>query len=531
MKAGSRNWFILVGLTVLVGLALRLWQLPSQILADDEWHALNTLLNHDAGYIFRHFGHADHSIPLTLYYSLLANTIGLSELAMRLPLILAGMALLIVAPWMLKDLLNRHEQWLCTVFLALSPLAIYYSRTARPYALSMLLTFTALWVLLRWWHEPRTGRALGFVACAALAGWLHPVSLAFSGAALLFVGIAKLQEALRSRQWRPLVQILLLGLALLVPLVALLAPPIMSDWQAFSGKTGAHMIQLVTIGQSLQLFAGTSSKWVAGACLLIGLYGAVRLFRRNQRLTAFWVWAIALPPFVIAMTQADWIHHALVFTRYNLLVLPIFSMFFAAGLLALLRGLGQARLPTAGLALLALFVAGPVPPLLSVPNQFTGHMSYQFDYDAERNVYNQSLQPPQIPEFYRNLARRPGQYVLVEAPWSMEWHFNPLHFYQQTHRQKILIGFLDGLCADGRYGEYSAMTTRQLDMRHFVHLDGLERDASAADFLVFHRQMPGGMPPGVDTCLTRLNERLGAPVFEDKMITVFSLRADAADAS
>ncbi|MFA5495614.1 MAG: glycosyltransferase family 39 protein, partial [Porticoccaceae bacterium] len=499
--------------------------------ADDEWHALNTLLKHDAGYIFRHFGHADHSIPLTLYYALLANTLGLSEFAMRLPLVLAGIALLLAIPWLSKDLLDRGEQWVCTAFLALSPLAIYYSRTARPYALSMLLTFTALWLLLRWWREPRAGRAFGFVVCAALAGWLHPVSLAFTGAAMLFVGTARLLDAIRGREWRPLVQMILLGTALLAPLAALLAPPVVSDWQAFAGKTGSHVIQLATVGQSVQLFAGTSSKWVAGAWLLVGLYGAGRLFRRDRQLTAFWVWTIATPPFVIAMTQADWIHHALVFTRYNLLVLPVFAMFAAVGLLALFRGLGAARLPAAGGTLLALFATGPVPQLLPAPNQFTGHMSYQFDYDAERNVYNQSLQPAQIPAFYRDLGHRPGQYVLVEAPWSMEWHFNPLHFYQQAHRQKVLIGFLDGLCASDRYGEYPATATRQLAMRHFIHLDDLERNTSAADFLVFHRQLPGGSPPGIDICLAKLNQRLGAPVFEDETITVFSLGADAADAS
>ena len=126
-------------------LYLRLWQLPQQLLADDEWHAVNKLLLAE-GYkeIFTSYGLADHCIPLTLLYSWLANQGWLTEWNMRLPLLVAGLGLVVVFPLLLRRWLQGVECWLFAALLAVSPLLIYFSRTARPYALSTLLAAIAL---------------------------------------------------------------------------------------------------------------------------------------------------------------------------------------------------------------------------------------------------------------------------------------------------------------------------------------------------------------------------------------------------
>jgi hypothetical protein len=66
---------------------LRLWYLPDQLLADDEWHALHKVISATPADILRSFGHADHTIPLTLFYEWLAAGPGLDEWTMRLPLL------------------------------------------------------------------------------------------------------------------------------------------------------------------------------------------------------------------------------------------------------------------------------------------------------------------------------------------------------------------------------------------------------------------------------------------------------------
>ncbi|HEY3564436.1 MAG TPA: hypothetical protein VGL96_05500, partial [Casimicrobiaceae bacterium] len=57
------------------GLALRVWQVDTQILLEDEWHAIHKLLRSSALDIFTHLGHADYSIPLTLYYQWLERNV------------------------------------------------------------------------------------------------------------------------------------------------------------------------------------------------------------------------------------------------------------------------------------------------------------------------------------------------------------------------------------------------------------------------------------------------------------------------
>ena len=68
---GLIGWLTAAGLA---GGAIRGYQLRSQILADDEWHAVHKLL--DDGYlsIAIDFGFYNHSIGLTLFYRLMADT-------------------------------------------------------------------------------------------------------------------------------------------------------------------------------------------------------------------------------------------------------------------------------------------------------------------------------------------------------------------------------------------------------------------------------------------------------------------------
>src|SRR5262245_27554152 len=65
---------------ILVGTALRLYQLGDQILADDEWHALHAARDLGFAEIAKYFGGADISIPMALLYRAALKTVGLSEI-------------------------------------------------------------------------------------------------------------------------------------------------------------------------------------------------------------------------------------------------------------------------------------------------------------------------------------------------------------------------------------------------------------------------------------------------------------------
>ena len=73
--------------------------------------------------IATHFGYADHSIPLTLYYRWLYDLGILSEWQMHLPLLLAGIALLLIAPSLLRDRVPLAVRAVWMALLAVSPVS------------------------------------------------------------------------------------------------------------------------------------------------------------------------------------------------------------------------------------------------------------------------------------------------------------------------------------------------------------------------------------------------------------------------
>ncbi len=186
---------IVFALALLAGIYLRCYQLDSQILLDDEWHAIHKLLGSDARDIATHLGYADYSIPLTLYYRFLFLHGGLTELGMRLPMTLAGIALLIVAPWLVREIATFPTRTAWTALMAISPLMIWHSRTARPYAITTLLIFAALMAFRECWRcpEQRWRWAPVYVAAALFAGWLHLITCHFLLLPFVYYGVVALK--------------------------------------------------------------------------------------------------------------------------------------------------------------------------------------------------------------------------------------------------------------------------------------------------------------------------------------------------
>src|SRR5438874_8591893 len=174
---------ILIGLALAIGggIGLRFDQLPSQLLLDDEWHAVYRVVHDTPATIFLDFGHSDSSIPLTLLYYVESRAFGLSEIAMRWPLLVAGMATLAFFPWYVARRIGHAEALLFAALLAISPLLYLFSRMARPYALTLFLVYVAHIAFRRYVEAqaPKASDAAIYAASAALAAWLHPVVVPF----------------------------------------------------------------------------------------------------------------------------------------------------------------------------------------------------------------------------------------------------------------------------------------------------------------------------------------------------------------
>jgi len=525
---GSGAWNALMLAGFVTGAALRVWQIDIQILIDDEWHAVHKLLRSDALDILTHLGYADYSIPLTLYYQMLYRTIGLSEWGMHVPALLAGIGLLLVGPRLLARWapLSTRAAWMALVGIA--PLLVYHSKVARPYALTSLLTFVAIVVFRSWWLARRSGAAAIYVLATFLAGWLHPITLPFTLSPFLYYGVRALRPFDRAA-WTPLIA---LGVATAIPLAIALMPPLASDWSDFTQKAARDSVTVESIYRTWLMLAGTRSPIVAALFLVAAIAGFRSIMKRDADLAAYLATVVAVPSIVVASTGAEWISHPLVLARYLIPALPFVLLLVAEGVVTTialaLRAPGA--MPMAAAVVVAAFFTGPIPQQWAYPNQFWGHLRYQFDYDPAHNPYEQLVPKDPLPRFYVDLAARPpGSVTLIETPWRLESHFNPQALYQSVHHQLIRIGLVTPTCGTYDFGEYPESRSA-LRMRELVHLSAVLRgETGGADFLVVHtkaRNMatdPGPLWPDVGPCLPAVEAKLGAPLYRDEQIVVFAL--------
>ncbi|MBI3559336.1 glycosyltransferase family 39 protein, partial [Candidatus Gottesmanbacteria bacterium] len=164
---------------LLLGLGLRLINL-NQSLWLDEAISFLAVKNYNFFDIITKFSPGDVHPPL--YYLILkfwTNFFGFSEIALRFPSVIAG----VLAVFVIYKIGGKVP----ALFLAVNPLAIYYSQEARMYSLAMLLVLLAVSFFLK-------GKKLWFIIFLALAfytdyiPWLiFPVFLPLSFLVFIFL--------------------------------------------------------------------------------------------------------------------------------------------------------------------------------------------------------------------------------------------------------------------------------------------------------------------------------------------------------
>ena len=98
-----RGFYLAFFVVAAFGIYLRLDQFTLQVLLDDEWHVIHQLLAKSPTELLQTFGASDFSIPLALFYWLELKLFGLSELAMRWPMMLAGISAIILFPLYIRN--------------------------------------------------------------------------------------------------------------------------------------------------------------------------------------------------------------------------------------------------------------------------------------------------------------------------------------------------------------------------------------------------------------------------------------------
>lgn len=529
-----REWSFV--LAVLAGCALRLDQIGIQIPLDDEWHALHAVERFGYAHLATHFGWTDYCIPLTLFYKAVADTVGLSELWLRLPVLFAGLASLVVMPLVARPWAGREVSTVFAWLLAVSPLHVYFSRYARPYSIALLLTFLAVFALPAW--RRRDGRlwSWAYVGAAVLGPYFHLTTLPV---VLLPLAIAWGARALPPRGAAvtpPLRALSILTVAVAAGLLALLGPPLLADHQALLYKAGRGEVHAVMLWGAASLMAGSGRTVVIVAMGLGALGGSVALGRRHPSRLAFLAAVAALAMGTPLASHPVLIDLPIVFVRYALVVLPLALLLVAGGVVSALTFVGP-RAPEAASALGPLLAAlavwlGPLPRTHWRPNAWTNHPAFQYSYTA----------PPcdpglVVPPFYARLAREGKESErLLEAPWLFAAAANRFHCDQHVHGQEMRIGFVGGVF-DGagprglpRPGELPILAQpRRYRFRSFVHLgdpDALPR--SGTTLVVLHKtiekEMTGAATTsglGIAPWIERYRARYGPPLYEDEWMAVF----------
>jgi hypothetical protein len=529
---------------MIVGIFLRADQLRTQMLIDDEWHAIRMLVRADMPAIAAHFGLADYSIPLTLYYRWLYQHAALSEWSMHLPLLLAGIALLVVAPWLLRRSVTAPTRAVWLGLLAISPSLVYFSRTARPYALVALLGFVAI-IAFRNWYERRGDRrvwAVVYIVATFLAGWAHLLSLVFTLWPFAYYGIGLLRDIARAQQreqaLRRLGSTAVFGVASIIPLAFALIPPLRNDWAAMAGKAGADSVTSASLYHTVLMQFGIADAWMCA--LMVGLlaFGAWRLWQRDRHLAGLPLSAGVIGLVAICLARPAWIQHAPVLVRYAAPILPFLLLFVAEGVVGVFA---RARLFSPVLAMVSLaclFLLGPMPSWYRHPNQFMDHALFQFDYDPAHNPYATMLELGPVSPFYRQLAQRPPASVtLIETPQRAHSNYMPQPWLQAIHRQNVKFALAAPVCGVGEWDEYPYTATGDRFARVGRLADILDGATWGADYLVMRLQ-PWTLPPGdafpwpvawpdMPACVAKVEAKLGAPVYRDAQIAVFGLRKGA----
>lgn len=535
MNPGSRIPWLLLGCAALaIGVALRSFELSEQIVLEDELVSVQALRVFSYEGIASRFDHAYYSIPHTLLLKAIAEWIGLDELTLRLPSLLAGLALLGAGAWLVWRRFGPDVSAIFALLLAISPLLVLYSRVARAYGIAIALVFFALLALARWLEEPqRLRHALGYVGFGVAAIWFHQLT---APALLAPLATAALFAALAARPGRRLAQLsapLLLGAALVVLSAALLWNPLFASGGLLTGKLDRVEIPGSTLREAAALFAGTHTPWLVATFWVGSALGCGLALRRQPRVPALLLTS-ALAQWASLLVLGPWLADVpRIFARYVVWSLPgvLLCLALAVAELGRLRVAGRSwPAPLLASVLLAatLHLHGPLPATLYSPNNFTTHPDFQ-ESDLQRLPWEPAPAPLAGSDFYRRLREEPGEFAIVEAPWHNSRRMVPYHRFQEIHRKRVRIGFLAGLSPAPNLDEFP-LDAPGLDFRLFVDVsDPAALREAGVRYVVLHRNLGEelGFPAlssDLGAAITALAQRVGPPVFEDERVAVFALR-------
>ena len=452
---GARAYWTILVLLLALGAYLRLWHLGSQIPFDDEWHAIDYVLDHDLWSLLgRYTRLGANSVPQNVYLRLTLRTVGLSEWSLVLPSLVAGLLFVWCYPRWVRARFGSEAGLLAAAVVALAPFLIFYSRFARPYGPLLLLEFLAIAKLGDWLRTGRQRAAIASVAFGVGAIWVHATALPPLLVAWLLAGLWQWR---RQKPSEPGPQ----SVAKAALVLFAIAGSLTAFWQLRQANParGADVpFTWRTWSALLQLLTGSSS--IRVQVLVLGLVAAglvVAARRAPRELGLFGGAALGSAAAVVSIhpLQAE---VGAIFARYAMPMFLLPAMAIGVAVQHLTGGLVRQRLRQVvfGLLLVGLaaifYFAGPLPDIDVGAASFTKQPVFQYDYGEFDRVCTkpnpveegqQVLCRAQLHPFYAALASMGGSAPIVEYPFVYGQDYNRMYLAQALHGRPVLGGYYD----------------------------------------------------------------------------------------
>jgi O-antigen/teichoic acid export membrane protein len=230
----------------------------------------------------------DRDVHPPLHHSALWLTVrifGISESAVRLPSLVAGVALIPAMLWTGRVVYNRRTGWIAACFAALAPFSVWYSQEARMYSMFMLFATLAVGAQVRAIQRGHRVDWLLYAGTTAALLWtqyfaLLPIVVQQAAFAIVAVRRRRDRRALRPylRGWA--------SSSVLVAVAALPLLPIVADQLAAYGTRSAGTVP-GQAGAGSSVIGGTISIYAVGANLVWAIWG-YHADGAMVQLTALW---------------------------------------------------------------------------------------------------------------------------------------------------------------------------------------------------------------------------------------------------
>jgi hypothetical protein len=568
-------WLVLI---FTLGAFLRLYILSDQILVDDEWHSISSIISMTFWKILTAINPIDNSSPiLNAYTFILLNTLGISETLLRLPVIIVGLISLIVLPLSVKKSYGSRVAIYFSALFAISPFLIFYSRFFRAYILIMFFSFWGLLSFLHWVSSGSRRYAIITAFCGGIATYLHPCSLI-----VVMVPFVITSMIICAKSYFPqfvnslgivvsrlhffilFLTTAALNLLSILPIIAQGSElPLHRDTISISG-----------LAKALSLLCGTTNLLLITIFVLLIIAGQVLILKRQPLTGLIFAGVTLVYPIFLSVTGPFGVGDGVVILRYMIPVIPMALLLVALALEHFCTKLedgpffasNSARIairsaPFAFVALL--FALGPIPGVYVTPNNFTNHSAFQGSYEPVDWRYSDahhvhpgfSIKKEDIPAFYSMSASADDIKTIIEYPYDVCNYNNLFYFYQHVDKKRRIAGFCwscfqMGVEVEDQADEGVAIGALNADdilsglekpgKLSFSNMVDITNDAALSKMhdaaLVLHKSlMTPKLPPGqngfvnvryrsVMRLIQIFRMKLGHPLYEDEKIVVFKIR-------